>query len=204
MSVIDKSGILNTLSREHPITIELGCGNWKRLAGAVGVDALDYPAVDIVGDVYNVLSSFPDACVEECYSSHLFEHLPDLPAVMKELGRVVAPGGRVVIVVPHFSNPYFYSDYTHTRFFGLYSLSYLCRDQIFARRVPSYQLEPIFDLIAVNLVFKSSRASGLRRISKRVASRIFNSSNAMKELYEESFCWLMPCYEVQFTLRRQK
>ena len=104
--------------------LDLGCGETKRADDFVGVDILDNPAVDIVGDVLDVLRRLPNESVDEVFSAHLFEHLDGLQEVVGELERLLVPGGRVTVVVPHFSNAYFYSDPTHRRPFGLYSFSY--------------------------------------------------------------------------------
>jgi hypothetical protein len=201
MPILDKTGTIPRLRSATSATIELGCGRNKQRSDAIGIDTLDYPGVDIVGDALEVLSAFPDACVAGCYSSHFFEHVPYLGALMKELGRVFAPGGQLQVVVPHFSNPYFYSDYTHVRPFGLYSFSYLCRDQIFKRRVPSYQHDQAFALTDARLVFRTEHAPGVRAL-ERVANRLFNANRSMTELYEQRLCWLLPCYELRFSMVR--
>ena len=75
---------------------------------------------------------------------------------MDLLARVIRPGGLLSVVVPHFSNPYFYSDYSHRGFFGLYSFSYLVSDNIHRRKVPTYGREISFELSLAELIFKSS------------------------------------------------
>jgi hypothetical protein len=42
------------------------------------------------------------------------------PQIAKDLEQ----GELIEIIVPHFSNPHYYSDPTHVRFFGLYTMSY--------------------------------------------------------------------------------
>jgi ubiquinone/menaquinone biosynthesis C-methylase UbiE len=186
------------------VVLELGCGNRKRLSNSIGIDVLDYESVDIVGDVFAVLEKIPDASVDAVHSHHFFEHVSPLDVLLRELARVIKPGGRLEVVVPHFSNPYFYSDYTHRQTFGLYSFSYLTHDTIFRRRVPCYQQSIRFELQDVRLVFKSARVFPVRYGFKIVIGKLFNLSNAMKEWYEEQFCWVFPCYELHFKLKRIK
>lgn len=109
---------LSAMLLRGAVFLELGCGPNRAFPGHLGVDAIAYPAVDVVMDVFEFLGSLPAGCVQEVHSSHFLEHVTDLPKLMKELARVCKPGGRVVSVVPHFSNPYFYSDPTHARFSG--------------------------------------------------------------------------------------
>src|SRR5450759_340672 len=66
------------LSR-NPLILELGCGGGKRDVRAVGVDLLDLPGVDIMGDALEVLSSLPESSVDSIYSEHFMEHVPQPP-----------------------------------------------------------------------------------------------------------------------------
>ena len=137
MGILDKTGVLPRLAEGGgPVALELGCGDRKRRAEALGVDQRDLPGVDLVGDVREVLAELPDACAHHVASSHFFEHVADVRGLLHELGRVMSRGAVLEIEVPHFSNAYFYSDYTHAKTFGLYSLSYLASDPVFRRRVP--------------------------------------------------------------------
>jgi predicted SAM-dependent methyltransferase len=201
MAIVDKRGYL---SRLNDATLELGCGPHKRHPEAVAIDALDYDCVDIVGDIFEVLSRIPDHQIMAVHSYHFFEHITDLPLLLKELGRVLKPNGRLGIAVPHFSNPYHYSDYTHRQFFGLYSFSYLSDDFILRRRVPSYNQAADFRLERVDLIFKSSPPFYGRHSWKKLLQFVFNLNGYMRELYEENFCYLFPCYEVRFELTRKE
>jgi SAM-dependent methyltransferase len=203
MRVVDKSGLLARLGPDaEPIALELGCGERKKRPGSVGVDHRDLPGVDLVGDVYDVLAALPDGCAGEITSSHFVEHVPDLRRLVQELARVLRPGGRLEIVAPHFSNAYFYSDYTHERPFGLYSLSYLATDRIFRRRAPHYEEPAPLTLRRVDLVFRSLAVFPVRRLLRRPLTWLVNRSAWTREFYEENLCWLLPCYEVRFELVR--
>lgn len=200
--VIDRRGLLEQLSGFNPLILELGCGARKRNAGAIGIDVLDYPEVDLVGDINDVLRRFPSDCVDEVYGNHFIEHVDDINLLMSELSRIMKSNGVVEFVAPHFSNPYFYSDPTHRRFFGLYTFCYLSSNSPFRRQVPTYQNALLFRLDRVDLLFKSARPFFARYALKSLIGRIFNSCNYMKEWYEENFCFLFPCYEILYRLRR--
>ena len=204
MEVIDKKNILSTIHSMQQVELELGCGNGKRNRQALGVDILDYPDVDIVGDIYEVLAVFPNQSVNAVYSYHFVEHVPDVPKLLYELARIVKPNGYIEFVAPHFSNPYFYSDPTHRSFYGLYTFCYYANKSPFTRQVPTYPYKAKFGIEKVDLIFKSSRPFVLRHGIKKAIGSIFNSCNFLKELYEENFCYLFPCYEVRYILRRQE
>lgn len=184
------------------VSLELGCGARKRHANAIGIDVLDYEGVDIVGDLYDTLRSFPDRCVARVYSYHCFEHLKNLSDVVDQLSRIMNKEARLFVVVPHFSNPYYYSDATHRQPFGLYTFSYFSHDTIFTRKCPNYQKTPCFLLRKVKLNFKSPRPFYGRWAFKKVVQSVVNLNTYLMEFYEENLCWIVPCYEIQFELER--
>jgi SAM-dependent methyltransferase len=200
MTVLDKRKLLSNLIGT---TLELGCGSRKRLSNAIGIDAINYDCVDIVGDVYEVLSQIPSESILAVHSYHFFEHVSDVGLLMDEIARILVPSGLLEIVVPHFSNPYYYSDYTHKNCFGLYSFSYFSNDSILRRKVPHYKPSVSFELREVNLIFKSSPPFYGRHGLRRMLQTVFNLGRYMKEFYEENCCYLFPCYEVRFSLRRK-
>ncbi len=204
MTIIDKKNILSSINDISDLKLELGCGSNKRCRDAVGIDAIDYRCVDIVGDMFDVLNRIPDRKVAFVYSHHFFEHIDGLDRLMDELARIMQEDGELVVVVPHFSNPYFHSDYTHKSRFGLYSFSYLSNDVIFSRKVPHYRHKPKFDLCRVKLVFKSPRPFYIRYGVKKLFEKIFNMHHYMQEFYEENLCYLIPCYEIRYEMKKLK
>ena len=202
MSLTDKNQYLKKLDQMDGVAIELGCGTNKRHADAIGIDALDYPCVDIVGDIFEVLAQFPAGSVDRVYSYHFIEHVVSVSRLLEELARVVKTGGEIEFVAPHFSNPHFYSDPTHRNFFGLYTFSYYSTGSPLRREVPTYQERLWFRLEHVDLRFKSFPPFYIRHAFKKLIGSVFNSCGYMKELYEENFCYLFPCYEVHYRLRR--
>lgn len=209
MIINDKHNVLSSIvdnlqdSMPSSVIVELGCGISKRNQNSIGIDVLDYPCVDIVGDIYDVISSFPPSSVDQVYSSHFVEHVPDVLRLLSELARIVKPNGLVEFVAPHFSNPYFYSDPTHKSFFGLYTFSYMANGSPFARKVPMYGYKSDFKIVKVDLIFKSNRPFVVRYGIKYLLGMIFNSCIYFKEFYEENLCYMFPCYEVRYIIRRE-
>jgi SAM-dependent methyltransferase len=183
--VRDKTGKLRELIRTRRGVLELGCGPARRHADAVTVDALDFEGVDAV------------------HSYHFLEHLDSLARIVAEIARVLRPGGVLHAVVPHFSNPYYYSDYTHRQPFGLYSFSYLADDRIFRRRVPRYQQEFGLELVDVKLGFKAPPPLYLRYALRRALGVLVNSTRWTQEWYEAGWTGWFPCYEIDFTVARR-
>ena len=184
----------------RPLHLELGCGSSKRLPHAVGIDVLDLAGVDVVGDALEVLRALPAGSVTSVYSEHFLEHVADPLAILAECARVLRPGGLFRAVVPHFANPYFYSDPTHRVFFGLYTFDYWIRSSRFRRRVPHYADPLPFALVSARHQFKSPFY--LHYAAVKALSFWVGLSRWTQELYEGHLCWLLPCYELDIILRR--
>lgn len=197
--IVDKRGVLGQIAGAK---LDLGCGARKRGPEYIGIDRVDHEEVDVVGDVFDVLMLIPDAAIPFVFSSHFMEHIDRVDLLIEELGRVIMPGGRLETVVPHFSNPYYYSDVTHRTPFGLYSMSYFAIGDPFKRKVPLYARPPLFDLTGVDLVFKSPRPFYGRYAMHKVIQPIVNLSRATKEFYEENIAPWFPCYELRFLMTR--
>ena len=177
------------------VRIEIGCGATRK-EGTIGIDRVDLPTVDIVADLENGLGFLPNNSIDEIYSSSCFEHIHNFENLMKEIVRVLKPGGRAHIFVPHFSNPYYYSDPTHVRFFGLYSFYYFVdlKYQL-KRKVPAFYFDFKIRIISHKLVFDAPFP--LRAIFMRCIGSLFNLNRFMQELYEGSFCYIFPCHGIE-------
>jgi len=198
----DRSGRLASIATQSVVWLELGCGARRHFPEAIGIDRRDLPGVDVVGDVYEVLEQIPEASVDRVYSHHFLEHVSDVERLVLELKRIMKAGGTMTAVVPHFSNPYFYSDYTHRTAFGLYSFSYLAEDALFHRRVPRYNAETGFILVVARLNFKAGPPFYFRHVLARAFGALVNSTRFMKEFYEGALSGVVPCFEIEFVLQR--
>ena len=185
------------------LRLNLGCGN-KRRPGFLGVDIGDFDAVDVRQDVLSYLRSLGDQTVQEVYSRHFLEHLE--PAALQELlahvDRVLVPGGRAHFIVPHFSNPYFYSDPTHRQPFGVHTFSYLCEYTCLRRHVPNYARRAGWTLSRVQVGFLPYERWHLlgRRMPmlSDLLNRLVNRSSLRIELFERYLCGMLSIYEVEF------
>ncbi|MDC3410001.1 class I SAM-dependent methyltransferase [Alphaproteobacteria bacterium] len=204
MSYLDKNDIIKNIPEKSGagFYLEFGCGSRKFREDSICIDLVDCDCVDIVGDVFSVFPDIPSESVDHIYSSHFVEHLNDIDCFMKESHRILKPSGQMTIIVPHFSNPYFYSDPTHKQLFGLYSMSYFARDKILSRAVPGYSRLDGLTLASVKLTFRSFRPRYIRHLIFKVIQVIVNVAPFSMELYEELFSGLIPCYQVEFLIEK--
>ena len=203
--IIDSKNLLSQINDEkkQSVFLDIGCGANKKSTQHIGIDKLQIENVDLVGEVMEVLNCIKDNKVDEIFTSHFLEHIDDLEKYLQEFSRVLKPGGALIIKVPHFSNPYYYSDPTHKIFFGLYTLSYFCDCSFLTRTVPKYNHLIQFDIEKINLNFSSTRPFYVRHALKKVIGFIFSSTYYMQEFWEENLSSIIPCYDIRFTLKNK-
>jgi predicted SAM-dependent methyltransferase len=199
MEPIFKIDLEKILRQPQPVVLELGSGG-KKSPGRVCIDRVEMPHIDIVADLEEGIPFFPDNSVDAIYSKSFLEHIENFELLMRDIWRILKPDGKKYLYVPHFSNPYYYSDYTHRRFFGLYSFEYFSnRQNKFRRKVPSFYQNFDFTTEEIMLVFSSPWKG--RKLIKRAIQKIVNLNTWLMEFYEENLCYLIPCYALRATLR---
>jgi ubiquinone/menaquinone biosynthesis C-methylase UbiE len=204
--VKDPQGLIDQINAGgKKFALTLGSGPTREIPGNITVDLAEHENVDISGDVFDVLNLIKNSSISSIYASHFFEHIDDIESLLKEVSRISAHDAEITIIVPHFSNAFFYSDVTHKRFFGLYSFCYFADCAVkFFRRVPSYSKVPGLVQTSVRLNFKSYRPFYVRHAIRRLFGVIVNSSLYTLEFYEENLSSIISCYEVEYNIRVEK
>ena len=98
--------------------LNLGCGNFKK-EGYINVDSNPIVEPDVMLNLNEVESykKWNDNEVDEIFMSHVLEHLSDPFEIMKQLHRILKPGGILHIEVPHFSRGFTHAQ--HARGFDI-------------------------------------------------------------------------------------
>lgn len=108
----------------EPLRLNLGSGD-NLFEGFKNVDIKEHaPNVDISHDLNVYPWPFEDNSVDEIYMFQCLEHLDDHNRAMKEIYRILKPGCRAKITVPHFTWHFAFHDPTHKHFFGYYTFQY--------------------------------------------------------------------------------
>ena len=190
------------LEAGRKLRLNLGCG-LRRLPGYYNVDRLTLAGVDVLADLEAPLTSLPDNSVQAVHCRHTLEHVTGLLGLLGELHRVTHPEGWLEVIVPHFSNPYAYSDPTHVRFFGLYSFYYLAEvsDQP-RRKVPNFYMPQRFRVERVR--FNLLKTSVADKLARAVLQPLINSGVGWLDWYERRLCKSWPVDDIHWLLRPVK
>jgi len=173
--------------------LNLGCGK-KIKEGYVNLDLHQLPGVDIVADIEKTLP-FENNSFDEIYTEHVLEHIENLNALLGELHRITKKGGIIKIFVPHFSNFGAYTDPTHKRFFGYFTMDYFSENNELSFYTPVR-----FKIKKKKLFFYFTKTSKYSFENKPLTFVI----NLMPLVYERFFCWIMPAQEVYYEIEPVK
>ena len=125
----------------HVLEIGAGYCDWinnvaaaRRVAADIWPETARYAAVGVearILDVSRELSTFGPAAFDAVLASNILEHFEPAVAtgVVDDIGRVLKPGGRLIIVQPNFryAARQYFDDYTHRAVFTDVSLPNLLR-----------------------------------------------------------------------------
>lgn len=90
--------------------LNLGCGQYPK-AGFLNVDVDPLAKADVFHDLSSFPYPFEDARFYLVEMDHVLEHLPSPRDAMREIWRILKPGGTLRLRVPHFSRGF--SHYDH-------------------------------------------------------------------------------------------
>ena len=185
------------------LKLDLGGGPNKK-KDCYGVDHLELEGVDIVADLNSPLTLLPDNCAELVYSNHVLEHIENLEGLLREIHRITIPDGRIEITVPHFSNPYSYSDPTHLRFFGLYSMYYYVdkSEHPPIRKIPAFYSDIRFHIEKINIEF--FRKDRLDKLVEPIFSRLINKNITWQDFYERRLSGVVSARQIRYIMKVAK
>lgn len=111
-----------------PVRVNLGCGNKPR-EGYLGVDLHPCEAAHLLCDLTRPLP-FGESTVDEFLLDNFIEHVPDIPALMRELVRAARPGALITVITPHFTSASSWRDPTHVHHLSVFSMDHFAKDSV--------------------------------------------------------------------------
>lgn len=189
--------------------LDVGCGDRKKVAWAVGLDRVRTAAADVVHDLNRYPWPFADDSFDLIVASHVVEHLDDILELCEELHRIGRAGALVRIATPHYTSPDAFADPTHRHAFGFRTFEFVTRagdaplpaaqaklNRLFGMdaTVAGWYTAPRFEIVERRITFRRPhRMLGIDRIARRLPL-----------VYEYFLGGLAPARDVQVVLRVKK
>lgn len=107
--------------------LDVGCGI-NKYPGSIGLDVNSRTRADVVANLDHFPYPFRANSFREVRASHVIEHVADVIRTLEEFHRLLEPGGRVVIVTPHYTDFSSFCDPTHRWHLNSFSLRYFGED----------------------------------------------------------------------------
>jgi SAM-dependent methyltransferase len=164
--------------------LNLGCG-LKHLPDAVNLDITPETQPDVVHDLNRLPWPFANEQFREIQAFDCLEHLDDFIAVMEEIHRVCRDGAVVRLTVPHFSCANAFTDPTHRRHFGYFSMDYVTGENDI-----QFYTRARFKKLAGRIIFYPSLLNKL----------VWRLANSYPEAYERRWAWMFPAWYLYFEL----
>ncbi len=168
--------------------LDLGAGTIIRAPGAIRADLSREVRPDVVVDAARGIP-FRTSSLSRVWCFDLIEHLEGIPGFMREIHRMLEPGGRLFMSTPHFSCANSYTDPTHKQHFGLRSFDYFT-----AEHELRYYSTARFRVLRRTLRFHGGLIDALIR---RIAAR-------WPTFYEHRLTWIFPAWYLEFELEAVK
>lgn len=184
---------------EHPTGahLNIGCG-WDRREGWCNVDVRPLSTVDAVCRVGPGGLPFADGSFQVVLCRDVLEHCEAVDA-LREVHRVLAPGGAAVISTVHFTSRNLYVDPTHQRGFSVRTLDHF----VDGATDRGYYFDYSFASVESTIQFSALLGKGRYLVWDRVVEPFVNRTAAGQDLYEMTFAArLFPAANVLAVLRR--
>ena len=192
--------LVTSLSAKGP-RLNLGSGGDRR-EGWVNLDLVPIPGVDVAASLGTSPLPFRDGTFGLVLCRDVLEHV-DVVAALREVHRVTAPGGLVVISAVHFTSRNLYVDPTHVRGYSVRTVEFFAGggDQAWLKH---YYFDYAFsgvDYAAIQ--FNTTLGNGRFFLWDRLVEPAVNARRWAQDLYEMTFLSRMfPAANVVAVLRR--
>ncbi len=184
----------------HLKKLNLGCGlDIKEGGGWINLDVANIPGCDVVYNIENLPLPFPNNHFEEILCNDILEHI-EYTSVLKDLHRVLAPGGIMHIRVPHFTSKNNAIDPTHKRIFSIETFDFFCNGTTKGNKAGRYMYPDfVFNVAqAPHLTFEHSLKFFWYN---KIIERWVNTSRERQQLYESTgLSHLFPAQNILISL----
>jgi predicted SAM-dependent methyltransferase len=182
--------------------LNLGCGHDIR-PGWVNLDSAKIEGVDVVHDIERLPLPFKDGEFDEILCNDVLEHVEYIP-VLRDLHRILKPGGKLTIRVPHFTSRNTYSDPTHKKAFGIRTMEFFVQDsQLNKDKHREYYFDFHFSKLASVKITFEKNIFFIKYVNNYIIAPLVNSSQGMCHFFEQTgFSRMFPAENIIFELMK--
>lgn len=173
-------------------SLNLGCGTDIR-ADCINLDRSPLLGVDVIHDLAHLPLPFPAGRFNRIVCYDVLEHV-DIVPTMRDLHRILTPGGILEIRVPHFTSANNYGDPTHLRAFSVETFNFFC---VGSNR--GYYFEFGFSELQKRWI---SFTKGPSYFLNSLIGPLVNISPKMQVYYERSLLRIFPAVNIHLCLRK--
>ncbi len=185
--------------------LDVGCGTCK-FEGAVGVDCLQLPGVDVVIDLNQLPWPFEENTFDRVIFKHSMSHFENIIPIMEEVFRISKKNAVVDIIAPHYTSDNFHTDPTHKVSMGYRSMYYFCTNISnwkYKYSKANYKLlESGICFGEHDIDFNKYEYGKRKSILKMLGVEWI--VNKIPRIYEKFFCYMIPANVVYFKLEVEK
>ena len=175
--------------------LNLGCGNDIR-SDYINLDCSALPGIDIVHDLTVLPLPFENESFSEISCQMVLEHLEYI-GLMIDMYRILKPGGKLIITVPHFTARQNFMDPTHKKMFSWRTFEFFVQNSKFKREY--YFNFPGYSKVAAATI----RFEKGVLFYNYIVELIINCSNSIRNLFEATFlCRLFPAESILIILEK--
>lgn len=179
--------------------LNLGSGSDIK-QGWINLNIVQLPGVDAVHNIEDLPLPFADNSFDEILAQDILEHVDYIP-VLKDLHRILAPGGRLRIRVPHYTSRNNYTDPTHKKRFSVSTFDYFAKGTyIWEHRRNEFYVDFVFERIE-NLRLNFDKKSSRLLVYNYFFEWLFNLTPRQRVFYElTGLSWLFPASDITVEL----
>ena len=134
------------------IILDFGCKK-NKIKGAIGVDIDPNSSADKIHDLEKFPYPFPDNSADLIFAKHILEHLQNPRVLVQEAFRILKPGGKLIMEVPHRTSYVAYSDLEHNRYFSYYTFRSLVGEENFKKLKITIKFYKIYRFFGIQKLF---------------------------------------------------
>lgn len=180
--------------------LNVGAGTDAR-AGFVNLDLAAVKGVDVVASVAGATLPFPDGAFSLVLCRDVLEHVEVVDA-LREIHRVLVPGGAVVVSAVHFTSRDLYVDPTHVRGFSSRTFDFFASEGGCHGR--GYYFDFAFQAVEqLSVQFHTTLGNGRWLVWDRLVEPLVNRRRSGQDVWEMTvLSRLFPAANVLAVLRR--